>query len=63
MSDDLIDVPWDLLRPGVTPRRCDGTFGHAIEVQRQPFSVSVLFADGRRERHQPMERVQVLVRR
>ena len=63
MSDNVIDVTWELLRPGVTARRCDGSFGRAVEVQRQPFSVNVLFADGRRERHQPMERVQVLVRR
>jgi hypothetical protein len=63
MNDDVIDVPWELLRPGVMARRCDGTFGRAVDVQRKPFSVSVLFADGRRERHQPTETVQVLVRR
>ena len=63
MSDNVIDVTWDLLRPGVTARRYDGTFDRAIEIERQAFSVSVLFADGHRERHQPAEPTQVIVRR
>jgi prepilin-type processing-associated H-X9-DG protein len=59
----VIDVPWDLLRPGAMARRCDGSFGRAVDVERHPFSVNVLFADGRRERRQPMEKVQILARR
>ncbi|MBV8952250.1 MAG: hypothetical protein JOZ99_15350 [Actinobacteria bacterium] len=62
MNAHTLEVEWDKLRPGVTVVRPDGRHGRAAVVDRSTGGVVVLFTDGRRERHQPSERVRVLVR-
>jgi prepilin-type processing-associated H-X9-DG protein len=61
MSDRVLDVPWERVRPEVTILRADGRFERAIDVERHPNRVIVLFSDGRREQHAPSDRAGVLV--
>ena len=61
MGYRVLDVPWERVRPEVTILRADGRFERAIDVERQPNRVIVLFSDGRREQHAPSDQAGVLV--
>lgn len=58
----LIDVQWGRLRPGVTVLRDDGRLERAATVEHQDHTTLVWFDDGRLERHDDGDRVQVLTR-
>ena len=61
MSYHMLDVPWERVRPEVTILRADGRFERAIDIERHPNRVIVLFSDGRREQHAPSDQAEVLV--
>jgi hypothetical protein len=63
MSMNLIVVPWERLRPGVTIRRADGRLQRAATLEKGDHSVRVVFDDGRIEHHEPSEQAEVLTRR
>jgi nitrogen fixation protein FixH len=62
MSMNLIAVPFERLRAGVTILRSDGRFERAATVEKGDYSVRVIFDDGRIEHHERSERAEVLTR-
>jgi hypothetical protein len=63
MSDSMLNVAWERVRPEVTILRSDGRFERAVIVDRYPNRVTVLYNDGRREQHAPGDEASVVVHR
>jgi hypothetical protein len=61
MSDSMLKVAWERVRPEVTILRSDGRFERAVTVERSPNRVSVLYTDGRREQHAPSDEASVVI--
>jgi len=61
MSDSMLTVAWERVRPEVTILRSDGRLERAVIVDRHPNRVTVLYNDGRREQHAPSDEARVVV--
>jgi prepilin-type processing-associated H-X9-DG protein len=61
MSDSMLNVARERVRPEVTILRSDGRFERAVIVERHPNRITVLYHDGRREQHAPSDEARVVV--
>jgi hypothetical protein len=61
MSDSMLKVAWERVRPEVTILRSDGRFERAVIVERHPNRVIVSYTDGRREQHAPSDQAEVVI--